>query len=95
MSGSQVFAVLIFAIVAYVASSIFGSYLKYKNEVGRIKAQQELNVLIDKRLSKLVDIEEESVKAMQTMSKRIMELQDEVERQNKIINRELMKHNAQ
>ena len=95
MSGSQVFAVLVFAIVAYVASSIFGSYLKYKNEVERIKAQQELNVLIDERLSKLVDIEEDSVKAMQTMSKRIMELQDEVERQSKIINRELMKHNAQ
>ena len=86
---------MIFAIVAYVVSSIFGSYLKYKNEVGRIKTQQELNLLIDKRLSKLVDIEENSVNAMQVMSKRIVELQVEVERQNKIINRELMKCSAQ
>ena len=95
MSGSQVFAVLIFAIVAYIASSIFGSYLKYKNEVERIKAQQELNLLIDERLSKLVDIEEDSVKAMQTMSKKIMELQAGIELQNKIINTELMKRSAQ
>ena len=63
--------------------------MRFKDIKSRIESQQELNRLVDKRLSMLVDIEEASAKAMQVMSERIMELQFAVEKQNEIIKEKL------
>lgn len=69
------FVVLISLIVLWLTSSLYDSYVRFKDVKTRIENQQELNRLIGERLSVLINIKEASVKAMQVMSERIMELQ--------------------
>lgn len=85
MTGNQIFAILIGVILLWLFSSIFDSYVKFRDVKARIEMQQELNNLISNKLSLLIDAEESSVKAMQVLAKRLIELQEEVERQGKII----------
>lgn len=80
MSGTHIFTVIISFILIYFASSMFETWTKYKSEVGRIKNQQELNRIVDERLRLMIEAEEASLKATKTMSERIIELQNEVER---------------
>ena len=89
MTGNQIFAIIIGAILVWLFSSIFDSYVKFRDVKARIEMQQELNGLISKKLSSIIDIEENSVKTMQLMAKRLIELQEEVERQGKIIQEKL------
>lgn len=89
MTGNQIFAILISVILLWLFSSIFDSYVKFKDIKTRIEKQQELNNLIGNKLSLLIDAEENSVKAMQVLAKRLIELQEEVERQGKIIQEKL------
>lgn len=89
MTGNQIFAILIGVILLWLFSSIFDSYVKFRDVKARIELQQELNNLIDNRLSLLTDVEENSAKTMQLMVKRLIELQEEVERQGKIIQEKL------
>ena len=89
MSGNQMFVILVSLIALWLVNSLYDSYVRFKNIKSRIESQQELNRLVDKRLSMLVDIEEASAKAMQVMSERIMELQFAVEKQNEIIKEKL------
>ena len=89
MTGNQIFAILISVILLWLFSSIFDSYVKFRDVKARIEMQQELNNLIDNRLSLLTDVEENSAKTMQLMTKRLIELQEEVERQRKIIQEKL------
>ena len=89
MSGNQIFAILIGVILLWLFSSIFDSYVKFRDIKTRIEKQQELNNLIGNKLSLLIDAEENSVKAMQVLAKRLIELQEEVERQGKIIQEKL------
>lgn len=89
MTGNQIFAILIGVILLWLFSSIFDSYVKFKDVKARIEMQQELNNLISNKLSLLIDAEENSVKAMQVLAKRLIELQEEVERQGKIIQEKL------
>ena len=67
------FALIISFILIFFASSIFDTWTKYRSEVGRIKSQQELNRIIDERLKKLIEAEEASLKATDTMSKRLIQ----------------------
>ena len=89
MSGNQMFVILVSLIALWLVNSLYDSYVRFKDIKSRIESQQELNRLVDKRLSMLVDIEEASAKAMQVMSERIMELQFVVEKQNEIIKAKL------
>lgn len=89
MSGNQIFSLIISFILIFFASSIFDTWSKYKSEVGRIKSQQELNRIIDERLKKLIEAEEASLKAADTMSKRLIELQKGIEDLSAIINDKL------
>jgi len=89
MSGNQIFSLIISFILIFFASSIFDTWSKYKSEVGRIKSQQELNRIIDERLKKLIEAEEASLKATDTMSKRLIELQEEIKDLSAIINDKL------
>ena len=89
MSGNQMFALIISFILIFFASSIFDTWSKYKSEVGRIKNQQELNRIIDKRLKELIEAEEASLKATDTVSKRLIELQEEIKDLSAIINNKL------
>lgn len=89
MTGNQIFAILIGVILLWLFSSIFDSYVKFRDVKARIEMQQELNNLISNRLSLLTDIEENSAKTMQLMVKRLIELQEEVEKQGKIIQEKL------
>ena len=89
MSGNQIFSLIISFILVFFASSIFDTWSKYKSEVGRIKSQQELNRIIDERLKKLIEAEEASLKAADTMSKRLIELQEEIKDLSAIINDKL------
>lgn len=89
MTGNQIFAILIGVILLWLFSSIFDSYVKFKDVKARIEMQQELNNLISNKLSLLIDAEENSVKAMQVLAKRLIELQEEVEKQGKIIQEKL------
>lgn len=89
MSGNQIFSLIISFILIFFASSIFDTWSKYRSEVGRIKSQQELNRIIDERLKKLIEAEEASLKAADTMSKRLMELQKGIEDLSAIINDKL------
>lgn len=89
MTGNQIFAILVGVILLWLFSSIFDSYVKFRDVKARIELQQELNNLIDNRLSLLTDVEENSAKTMQLMVKRLIELQEEVERQGKIIQEKL------
>ena len=89
MTGNQIFAILIGVILLWLFSSIFDSYVKFKDVKARIEMQQELNNLISNKLSLLIDAEESSVKAMQVLAKRLIELQEEVEKQGKIIQEKL------
>jgi len=89
MSGNQMFVILVSLIALWLVNSLYDSYVRFKDIKSRIESQQELNRLVDKRLSMLVDIEEASAKAMQVMSERIMELQFAVEKQNEIIKEKL------
>ena len=86
MSGNQIFSLIISFILIFFASSIFDTWTKYRSEVGRIKSQQELNRIIDERLKKLIEAEEASLKAADTMSKRLIELQKRIEDLSAIIN---------
>lgn len=83
------FSLIISFILVFFASSIFDTWSKYKSEVGRIKSQQELNRIIDERLKKLIEAEEASLKATDTMSKRLIELQEGIENLSAIINDKL------
>ena len=89
MSGNQIFVILVSLIALWLVNSLYDSYVRFKDIKSRIEIQQELNSLVDKRLSMLVDIEEASAKAMQVMSERIVELQFAVEKQNEIIKEKL------
>lgn len=89
MSGNQIFSLIISFILIFFASSIFDTWSKYKSEVGRIKSQQELNRIVDERLKKLIEAEEASLKAADTMSKRLIELQEEIKDLSAIINDKL------
>lgn len=89
MTGNQIFAILISVTLLWLFSSIFDSYVKFRDVKARIELQQELNNLIDNRLSLLTDVEENSVKTMQLMTKRLIELQEEVERQRTVIQEKL------
>ena len=89
MSRNQIFVILVSLIALWLVNSLYDSYVRFKDIKSRIESQQELNRLVDKRLSMLVDIEEASAKAMQVMSERIMELQFAVEKQNEIIKEKL------
>lgn len=89
MSGNQIFSLIISFILIFFISSIFDTWSKYKSEVGRIKSQQELNRIIDERLKKLIEAEEASLKAADTMSKRLIELQEEIKDLSAIINDKL------
>ena len=80
------FTLIISFILVFFASSIFDTWSKYKSEVGRIKSQQELNRIVDERLKKLIEAEEASLKAADTMSKRLIELQEEIKDLSAIIN---------
>lgn len=80
------FTLIISFILIFFASSIFDTWSKYKSEVGRIKSQQELNRIVDERLNKLIEAEEASLKAADTMSKRLIELQEEIKDLSAIIN---------
>ena len=86
MSGNQIFSLIISFILIFFISSIFDTWSKYRSEVGRIKSQQELNRIIDERLKKLIEAEEASLKAADTMSKRLIELQEEIKDLSAIIN---------
>ena len=83
------FTIIISFILVFFASSIFDTWSKYKSEVGRIKSQQELNRIIDERIKKLIEAEEASLKAADTMSKRLIELQKGIEDLSAIINDKL------
>lgn len=83
------FTIIISFILVFFASSIFDTWNKYKSEVGRIKSQQELNRIVDERLKKLIEAEEASLKATDTMSKRLIELQEEIKDLSAIINDKL------
>lgn len=83
------FTIIISFILIFFASSIFDTWAKYRSEVGRIKSQQELNRIIDERLKKLIEAEEASLKAADTMSKRLIELQEEIKDLSAIINDKL------
>lgn len=83
------FSLIISFILIFFISSIFDTWSKYKSEVGRIKSQQELNRIIDKRLKELIEAEEASLKATDTMSKRLIELQEEIKDLSAIINDKL------
>ena len=83
------FTLIISFILIFFASSIFDTWSKYKSEVGRIKSQQELNRIIDERLKKLIEAEEASLKAADTISKRLIELQKGIEDLSTIINNKL------
>ena len=83
------FTIIISFILVFFASSIFDTWSKYKSEVGRIKSQQELNRIIDERLKKLIEAEEASLKATDTMSKRLIEFQKGIENLSAIINNKL------
>lgn len=85
MTGTHIFTVIISFILIYFASSMFETWTKYKSEVGRIKNQQELNRIVDERLRLMIEAEEASLKATKTMSERIIELQNEVERLSIIV----------
>lgn len=89
MSGNQIFSLIISFILIFFISSIFDTWSKYRSEVGRIKSQQELNRIIDERLKKLIEAEEASLKATDTMSKRLIELQEEIKDLSAIINDKL------
>lgn len=89
MTGNQIFAILIGVILLWLFSSISDSYVKFRDFKARIEQQQELNNLISNKLSLLIDAEENSVKAMQVLAKRLIELQEEVERQGKMIQEKL------
>lgn len=89
MSGNQKFTIIISFILIFFASSIFDTWSKYRSEVGRIKSQQELNRIIDERLKKLIEAEEASLKATDTMSKRLIELQKGIKDLSAIINDKL------
>jgi hypothetical protein len=89
MSGNQMFTIIISFILIFFASSIFDTWTKYRSEVGRIKSQQELNRIIDKRLRKLIEAEEAQLKATDIMSKRLIELQEGIENLSAIINDKL------
>lgn len=89
MSGNQIFSLIISFILIFFISSIFDTWSKYRSEIGRIKSQQELNRIIDERLKKLIEAEEASLKATDTMSKRLMELQEEIKDLSAIINNKL------
>lgn len=89
MSGNQIFSLIISFILIFFISSIFDTWSKYKSEVGRIKSQQELNRIIDERLRKLIEAEEAQLKATDTMSKRLIELQEEIKDLSAIINDKL------
>ena len=93
MTGNQMFVILISLIVLWLTSSLYDSYVRFKDIKTRIENQQELNSLVGERLSMLINIEETSVKAMQAMSERIMELQKTIEEQDKIIKEKLEKNN--
>ena len=83
------FTIIISAILIFFISSMFNTWSKYKSEVGRIKSQQELNRIIDERFKKLIEAEEASLKATDTMSKRLIELQEGIENLSVIINNKL------
>ena len=83
------FTIIISFILIFFASSIFDRWTKYRSEVGRIKSQQELNRIIDERLKKLIEAEEASLKAADTMSKRLIELQEGIKDLSTIINDKL------
>lgn len=83
------FTIIISAILIFFISSMFNTWSKYKSEVGRIKSQQELNRIIDERFKKLIEAEEASLKATDTMSKRLIELQEGIENLSAIINNKL------
>lgn len=89
MSGNQIFSLIISFILIFFISSIFDTWSKYRSEVGRIKSQQELNRIVDERLKKLIEAEEASLKAADTMSKRLIELQEEIKDLSSIINDKL------
>ena len=89
MTGNQIFATLIGVILLWLFSSISDSYVNFRDIKARIEQQQELNNLISNKLSLLIDAEENSVKAMQVLAKRLIELQEEVERQGKMIQEKL------
>ena len=89
MSGNQIFSLIISFILIFFISSIFDTWSKYKSEVERIKSQQELNRIIDERLKKLIEAEEASLKATDTMGKRLLELQEEIKDLSAIINDKL------
>lgn len=91
MTGNQMFVILISLIVLWLTSSLYDSYVRFKDVKTRIENQQELNRLIGERLSALINIEEASVKAMQVMSERIMELQQVIEEQDRTIKEKLEK----
>ena len=83
------FTIIISFILIFFASSIFDTWSKYKSEIGRIKSQQELNRIIDERLKKLIEAEEASLKATDTVSKHLIELQEEIKDLSAIINNKL------
>lgn len=89
MTGNQIFAILIGVTLLWLFSSIFDSYVKFRDVKARIEQQQELNSLISNKLSLLIDAEENSVKAIQVLAKRLIELQEEVERQGEMIQEKL------
>lgn len=93
MTGTQLFTLIISFILIYLASSMFDTYTRYKSEVSRIKNQQELNKIVDERLHLMIVSQEASLNATQTMSKRIIELQEEVERLSNIIENNHSKKN--
>ena len=83
------FTIIISFTLVFFASSIFDTWSKYKSEVGRIKSQQELNRIVDERLKKLIEAEEASLKATDIVSKRLIELQEEIKDLSAIINDKL------
>lgn len=83
------FVIIISVIAIFFISSTLDTWTKYKSEVGRIKSQQELNRIIDERLKKLIEAEEASLKANDTMGKRLLELQEEIKDLSTIINEKL------
>ena len=83
------FSLIISFILIFFISSMFDTWSKYKSEVGRIKSQQELNRIVDERLKKLIEAEEASLKAADTMSKRLIELQEGIKDLSTIINDKL------
>ena len=93
MTGTQLFTLILSFILIYLASSMFDTYTRYKSEVSRIKNQQELNKIVDERLHLMIVAQEASLNATQTMSKRIIELQEEVERLSNIIENNHSKKN--